>query len=220
MREEIEKAIAQIAAVSDNLPGVVIIHNVETDSVEYMSDRGLLNLEISLEELKRLGSEYHRRFFNPEDAADYVPKLFDLMARNDDQEIFTFFQQVRPSEVHDWSWYFSSVKILLRNKDGNPLLCITMAYPIDPHHHITTKVSRLLEENNFLRKHYNLYTKLTNREREVLRLLASGNSSPEIAKELNISAATVDTHRRNLKVKLKAHTVFDLIQFARAFDLV
>jgi DNA-binding CsgD family transcriptional regulator len=220
LRERINRKIAEIAAVADALPGVIIIHNVQEDVVEYMSARGLEQLKVTNEELRALGRNYHARFFNPEDAKDYVPKLFSLIERNEDDEIFTFFQQVRPDESHDWSWHFSSVKVLLRDSEGKALLCITMAYPIDPLHHITSKVSRLLDENNFLRRNHTTYSLLSHREREVLRLMALGKSAQEIAGELFISVMTAETHRRNIRQKLQISTSYEVAQYARAFDLI
>ncbi len=55
---------------------------------------------------------------------------------------------------------------------------------------------------------------LTRREREVLQLIASGKSNTEIAKELFISPATVDTHRTNLLAKFKTNNTALLIKQA------
>ncbi|HEY5900176.1 MAG TPA: response regulator transcription factor [Burkholderiales bacterium] len=52
------------------------------------------------------------------------------------------------------------------------------------------------------------------RERQVLARLAEGKRSAEIAKELHISVATVDVHRRNIMRKLDLHTVAELTKFA------
>lgn len=58
------------------------------------------------------------------------------------------------------------------------------------------------------------YQTLTNREREVLRLVAEGNSSPAIAARLFISPRTVETHRANLMRKLELRTQADVIRYA------
>jgi DNA-binding NarL/FixJ family response regulator len=55
---------------------------------------------------------------------------------------------------------------------------------------------------------------LSKREREVLRLIADGNSSSEIAKAIHISVRTVDTHRHNVMKKLDIHTIAGLTRFA------
>ena len=56
--------------------------------------------------------------------------------------------------------------------------------------------------------------KLSQRERQVIALLASGKRSQQIAGELNISLATVEAHRRNIMRKLGLHTVAELTRYA------
>ncbi len=55
---------------------------------------------------------------------------------------------------------------------------------------------------------------LTDREREVLQLLAEGQSTKQIALKLHISAKTVETHRRQIMNKLDMHTVAELTKYA------
>ena len=55
---------------------------------------------------------------------------------------------------------------------------------------------------------------LSGREREVLRLLATGATASEIAKRLFLSRATVATHVRNAMVKLDAHTRVEAVVIA------
>lgn len=61
---------------------------------------------------------------------------------------------------------------------------------------------------------------LTDREREVLQLVAEGQSSKEIAAILGISLKTVDSHRSNLMDKLEIHKVAGLVRFAIRSGLV
>jgi two-component system response regulator NreC len=56
--------------------------------------------------------------------------------------------------------------------------------------------------------------KLSAREREVLQLLAEGDSSSEIAQRLHISARTVDSHRQHIMEKLDIHSIAALTKFA------
>jgi DNA-binding NarL/FixJ family response regulator len=55
---------------------------------------------------------------------------------------------------------------------------------------------------------------ITEREREVLKLVAEGLSTKEIADRLDISTRTVETHRANLMRKLGLHSVARLTQYA------
>lgn len=55
---------------------------------------------------------------------------------------------------------------------------------------------------------------LTPREREVLRLIGTGNTPAEIARELKLSVNTVETHRKHLKEKLGLNSSRDLFKYA------
>jgi DNA-binding CsgD family transcriptional regulator len=61
---------------------------------------------------------------------------------------------------------------------------------------------------------------LTAREREVLALIAQGNSSKQIAHLLSISLSTVVTHRYRLQQKSQLHTTADLVRAAIRMGLV
>lgn len=55
---------------------------------------------------------------------------------------------------------------------------------------------------------------LTPREREVLQLLAEGNSTKDIASHLNVSVKTVETHRQHIMEKLGLHSIAELTKYA------
>ncbi|MBL4710264.1 MAG: response regulator transcription factor [Flavobacteriales bacterium] len=63
-------------------------------------------------------------------------------------------------------------------------------------------------------------SKLTERELDVLKLIAEGLSNKEIGDELFISHRTVDTHRTNLMKKLEVHNIAGLIKFSIKNGLV
>ena len=61
---------------------------------------------------------------------------------------------------------------------------------------------------------------ISDRERDVLSLLALGHTNSEISKELYISVRTVDTHRAHIMRKLKLATRAELVLFALAHGLI
>jgi DNA-binding NarL/FixJ family response regulator len=61
---------------------------------------------------------------------------------------------------------------------------------------------------------------LSQRELQVVTLLAEGKSTPEIAAKLFISSSTVDVHRRNIMRKLGLHNVVNLTRYAIRTGLV
>ena len=58
------------------------------------------------------------------------------------------------------------------------------------------------------------YDGLTERQREILKLIAEGNTNQEIADLLVLSVATVQTHRANIMAKLELRSRTDLIKYA------
>jgi DNA-binding NarL/FixJ family response regulator len=55
---------------------------------------------------------------------------------------------------------------------------------------------------------------LTDREKEVLQLLAEGRSNKEVATILDLSLSTVETHRANLMQKLNLHNTAEIVLYA------
>jgi len=65
-----------------------------------------------------------------------------------------------------------------------------------------------------------LYTQLSNREREVFQMIAEGHSTKKIADVLCVSPSTVKTHRANIMDKLQLDNISQLIQFAIRLGIV
>jgi two-component system response regulator NreC len=61
---------------------------------------------------------------------------------------------------------------------------------------------------------------LTPREREILRMVAEGRSSPEIARDLDLSVKTVEGHRGRIMAKLDSKNVAGLVRHAIRLGLV
>ena len=61
---------------------------------------------------------------------------------------------------------------------------------------------------------------LTERERDVLRLIALGYTNQEIAKQLFLSVRTIEAHRRHILNKLRLKTRADLVRYALEHQLV
>jgi two-component system response regulator NreC len=58
------------------------------------------------------------------------------------------------------------------------------------------------------------YELLTDREREILQLLAEGRSNKEVAALLDVGLSTVETHRANLMQKLNLHNTAEIVLYA------
>jgi DNA-binding NarL/FixJ family response regulator len=60
---------------------------------------------------------------------------------------------------------------------------------------------------------------LTRREAEVLRMIAHGYSNGEVARRLNVSLKTIESHRGNMNRKLALRNTVDLVRFAAAHGI-
>jgi two-component system response regulator NreC len=63
-------------------------------------------------------------------------------------------------------------------------------------------------------------SKLTNREREILKLIADGYANNAIAERLVVSPSTIHSHRTNIMSKLNLTTRHELVQYARRLGLI
>ncbi|RPH57458.1 MAG: DNA-binding response regulator [Chloroflexi bacterium] len=66
----------------------------------------------------------------------------------------------------------------------------------------------------------NLDRRLTEREREILQMIAEGNTNVQIAEKLSISPRTVEKHRANLMSKLRLTSQAEVVRFAIQHGLV
>lgn len=84
----------------------------------------------------------------------------------------------------------------------------------------TIKLLRdIIEENKFIKNNIDKYSSLTKREREILKLRATGITYKDISKQIFLSPYTVQTHFRNIKKKLNINSFNDIIRFKKYFDL-
>jgi DNA-binding NarL/FixJ family response regulator len=83
---------------------------------------------------------------------------------------------------------------------------------------LTRKISRILQEDYISRLQQrgleDRFDLLSDREREVLQMVAEGRANKEVANLLNISLTTVETHRAHILQKLDIHSVPELILYA------
>jgi DNA-binding NarL/FixJ family response regulator len=67
---------------------------------------------------------------------------------------------------------------------------------------------------------HNRQATLTQRELEILRLIATGHTNRQIAENLDLSIRTVETHRGNLMSKLDLHSRVELVRYAMEQNLI
>lgn len=90
--------------------------------------------------------------------------------------------------------------------------------------YLSPAISRTIVDNwlddVISRPYEGIKSPLSNRELEVLKLLAEGWSNKEIAEFLHISIKTVETHRHRIMEKLKLKNITDLVKYALRTKLI
>ena len=101
------------------------------------------------------------------------------------------------------------------HKDVNPEELVGAVHRIaSGGRYVTPKLGELLVQGLDRDEETPLYTELSNREFEVLRLVGSGLSSAEISQRLSISPKTVGTYRSRIREKLGLATTAEMIRYA------
>jgi len=99
------------------------------------------------------------------------------------------------------------VKALKKVSDGGTFYCNEV---------VEVLLERLMEQ----KRKEEIKVSLTEREQEVLKLIAEEKSSEEIANQLFISRRTVETHRKNMLKKAEVNTVIGLLKYGVRYGLI
>lgn len=84
---------------------------------------------------------------------------------------------------------------------------------------ITNELAQRLAFDESTQKPRRFFRRLSSREVEVLKLLASGKRNKEVAEELDLNEKTVSTYKARLMKKLNVDNLVDLLQQAKALEL-
>jgi len=94
---------------------------------------------------------------------------------------------------------------------------LNLTLPVIEAKFLLEKLKELIEEESFRKTNHQRFESLTNRETEILQLLAEGHNNPQIANKLFISRRTVEQHRKNINRKLEIRSYADIAMYQRSF---
>ncbi|WP_055445722.1 LuxR C-terminal-related transcriptional regulator [Lacinutrix mariniflava] len=202
------------------------ITNTQDLKFEYISKNFKACLGLDPVELKAKGMKYFWSRIHPEDIEVWLAALNHLM----EFTLAEISEEDRTISNYTWNYRFKNAKGNYINiiQNTTPLAFDSDMKPIIGLAHYTvlnenikmpiTATAKLLNaQNEYETIYYNNFSQkllksgVSNRERDVIRLLVLNYSSKEISTQLNISSHTVDTHRRNILKKLKISSTGELI---------
>ena len=134
-------------------------------------------------------------------------------------EVMIFTVHDRESEVRD-ALYAGARGYVLKSEADEQIVqaveALARHYPFFSDHVSETLLDNVVEQTG---SGSNVYL-LTAREREVVQLIAEGNTNKKIAQLLSISVKTVETHRTASMRKLDVHSIAQLVRYAFRKGLV
>lgn len=200
--------------IAELIPGLVHLNKMHTLDITYLDRQNREILELKKEEVTTNGRQILHSIVKPE-SFEHAKKLFSGMDFKDPCQVVSHFQALKGFSQHkEYEWYFS-VK-----KRFNDTLILTISNPVHTLGETHRQIEKVLEENLFLRKNLPKLNSLTKREKEIIHLIARGQTSQQISEQLFISIHTVRTHRKNIWQKLEIKSYAELFKFAGEFDLL
>lgn len=207
------------------------ITNTKDLTFEYVSKNMSSCLGIDKGELLKGGMKYFWSRIHPDDIEPWLKALNDLMNFTLD----SIPEEDRKKMCYTWNYRFKNSQNNYVNiiQNTTPLGLDSHLKPIIGLAHYTvldsglrmdiTGAAKFLNNNNeYETKYFNNFSRklltdgISNRERDIIRLLMLNKSSKEMAEKLNISSHTVDTHRRNILKKLKLSSTGELVANIKA----
>ncbi|WJJ97512.1 LuxR C-terminal-related transcriptional regulator [Algibacter luteus] len=225
----LEKHIEKIIELDAFMPynsTFFCITNTQNLAFEYISKNLTACLGMDREELKAKGMKYLWSKMHPDDLEVWLEALNELMnftlneipVSERNKMSYTWNYRLKNSKDEYVNVIQNTTPLEFDNKN-KPI--IGLAHYTVLSNHIEMQVcasAKILNDNNeYETVYFNNFSQkllsdgISNRERDIIRLLVLNYSSKEIAKRLNITANTVDTHRRNILKKLKVSSTGEII---------
>jgi len=204
------------------------ITNTPKQCFEYISKNFTACTGLSNKKMQEGGMDYFWSRFHPDDISLWIKCLQDLMR-------FTMHELSDEQRLKmSYTWNYR-----IKNAKGNYITIIQNTTPLqfdeahkpiiglahytvldtDVHMDICASAKYLNDNNEYETLYYinesssHLLNIITNRERDIIRLLLTQKTSKEIADNLTISKHTVDTHRRNILKKLHLSSTVELTRY-------
>ncbi|MCG1037015.1 LuxR C-terminal-related transcriptional regulator [Polaribacter sargassicola] len=204
------------------------ITNTASQRFEYISKNFTACTGIPKENLNNGGMDYFWSLFHPDDLQPWLTCLKSLMTftmnelddvmrkkmsytwnyriKNHAGEYITIIQNTTPLQFDAQEKpIIGLAHYTVLDGNLNMDICATAKYLNSKNEYETLFYKNISSEG--------LLNAISNRERDIIRLLLANQTSNSIAKSLNISKHTVDTHRRNILKKLGLSSTYELLNY-------
>lgn len=206
------------------------VTNTQDLTFEYISKNMTTCLGLDKIELKALGMRNFWSRMHPEDLEQWLQALNELMRftlaeisiENRDRMTYTWNYRLKNSK-EKYVNIIQNTTPLEFDSDNKPIIGLAhyTVLPLEMDMQVCASAKMLNENNEYETVYFSNFTNkllkggISNRERDIIRLLVLNKSSKQIGVSLSISPNTVDTHRRNILKKLNISSTGELIGMLR-----
>lgn len=202
--------------VSDQIPCMTVLSRIENVEIVYVNQKHRELTGYSMEEVTEKCPDYLKNTVHPASLASIQKFLPEFYANENGHHTMAFVQYARLHGAKDYSPLITFTKVP-KKQNG---LVVRLPLMIEEFEKLSPKMEQIVKMDEFKLKHFKRFQQLTDREVEILKLLANGYNNPQIAERLFNSRHTVATHRKHIKRKLEIRSLRDLMRYAFAFDLI
>jgi len=202
------------------------VTNTQDLTFEYISKNMRSCLGFDKAELKALGMRNFWSRMHPDDLEQWLQALNELMSftlseislEHRERMTYTWNYRLKNSK-DDYVNIIQNTTPLEFDTDSKPIIGLAhyTVLPAQMEMQVCASAKFLNDQNEYETVYYGNFSHkllkggVSNRERDIIRLLVLNNSSKQIGERLNISSKTVDTHRRNILKKLNISSTGELI---------
>lgn len=212
---QLRSRLEHLEAIIDKVPAMLYTSNNSRKAVNWCNSRLTDTLGYSLEEILLLGTDFFRQIIHPDDTGILA---ISQQSFEDKKSMYGGVLRVRRRDSDDWFWVVGLGIPFTYDQQGNvvDVICVFLDFTnaIDTGNQISEALREVLRRRN-----EDVLNKLTAREKDIFILAAGGHNNKEIAEKLNLSRYTVETHRKNIRLKLKVRNTPELVALAKQIGM-
>lgn len=213
------QALNKLKIICDAYPNLLMITDFATNKICYANAMAADFFGIDKNMKENEGVNFASTFLQPENSHLGAAETAFFENPDNYQNQYEFIYFVNTSK--NWKWVYSCAQIATFQKNGIPRYVFNTFCDIN---NIIKEEEIVLEDKSsektgILTPKWELYQKLSEREKEILHYISKEYTTSEIADQLFIGKATVDSHRKHLLKKLNVKNALGLAKYAIYFDV-
>lgn len=212
-----EKNLEKFKAFLNEQPYILWVDNHTQLSPFFVNNRAKAFYGFPSNDLSSLGFKLYKKMLHPITFENLKNIVFDFSSEKSFIHHETSYVKTKDGS---YKYVYLASKALSYDANDKPAFILSLVFDIDSIIGSLINSKEKPQDVNFEVANKHLYLTLSPREKEILHLIADGNSNIKIAELLNIKPSTVKSHRKTILRKLNLNNSFELVKYALYFEKV